>query len=186
MIINLCITARVKALEHYKMKYTRILFLLLALSLLTGAASHKFYVSVTNVKYAEDAKALQITTRIFIDDLEKVLNELYSIDAQLATEKEYRDADELISKYLLTKFTIRLDGQLQEIEFLGKEYKQDLVICYLEIVETDLKEVDTIEVKNDLLTEIFEEQQNVVHLKIGEEKKSFILVRENNKGMLNL
>ena len=168
------------------MKYTRILFFILALPLLMATASHKFYVSVTNVKYAEDANALQITTRIFIDDLEKVLNERYSIDAQLATEKEHKNADELISKYLLTKFTIRLDGQLQEIKFLGKEYKQDLVICYLEIVDTDLKQVETIEVKNDLLTEFFEEQQNVVHLKIGAEKKSFILVRENNKGMLNL
>ena len=43
----------------------------------------------------------------------------------------------------------------------------------------------SIEVENDLLTEFFEEQQNVVHLRIGDTKKSFILVRENNKGMLN-
>ena len=159
--------------------------LILLLSLITIAGAHKFYVSVTNVEYAEEDQAFQITSRLFIDDLETALNARYEVDAQLAAENEIEQSNELISKYLKTKVSIRINGQERNFVFLGKEYKDDLVICYMELDDIVLDELKSIEVRNDLLTEFFEEQQNVVHLKIGQTKKSFILVRENNKGMLN-
>ena len=160
-------------------------FLVLLLSLITMAGTHKFYVSVTNLEYDEEEQAFQITSRIFIDDMETVLNARYGVDAQLATEKEIEQTNELINKYLNTKVSIKINGQERNFMFLGKEYKDDLVICYMELTDIDLAELKSIEVRNDLLTEFFEEQQNVVHLKIGQTKKSFILVKENNKGMLN-
>ena len=160
-------------------------FLILFLSLITMAGAHKFYVSVTNVEYAEKDQAFQITSRLFIDDLETALNARYEVDAKLATEQEIEQSNELIKKYLNTKVSIKINGQERNFVFLGKEYKDDLVVCYMEISDIVLDELKSIEIRNDLLTEFFEEQQNVVHLKIGESKKSFILVRENNKGMLN-
>ena len=163
----------------------KIVFVLI-ISVLSIAATHKFYVSVTNMEYDKEDQAFQITTRIFIDDLETALNARYEVNAQLASDQEMEQADALINKYLNTKISFILNGQKKEFKFLGKEYKDDLVICYLEITEVALTELNSIEVINDLLTEFFEEQQNVVHVKIGDTKKSFILVRENNKGMLNL
>ena len=41
-------------------------------------------------------------------------------------------------------------------------------------------------VQNEILTDLFDEQKNIVHVKWKENKKSFVLIRENNKGMLNL
>ncbi len=163
-------------------KYTGIFLI----AFLSTAAIHKFYVSVTNVEYAEKDGSLQITTRIFIDDLEEVLNARYEIDTQLNTEDENESSNELISKYLTSKFVIRINGEHRAFEYLGREYRDDLIVCYLELQGISLTEIRSIEIQSDLLTELFEEQQNVVHLKIGPKKKSFILVRENNKGMLNL
>ena len=160
--------------------------LVLITSVISIAATHKFYVSVTNMEYDQEDKAFQITTRIFIDDLETALNARYEVDAQLATDQEIDASDALISKYLNTKISFILNGQKKEFKFLGKEYKDDLVLCYLEITEVELADLKSIAIINDLLTEFFEEQQNVVHVKIGDTKKCFILVRENNKGMLNL
>ena len=161
------------------------IFLILVLPLITMASIHKFYVSVTNMEYDEEDQAFQITTRIFIDDLETALNARYEVDAQLASDQEIEQSNALISKYLNSKISISINGQKRNFKFLGKEYKDDLVVCYLEMTEVTLSGINSIEVINDLLTEFFEEQQNVVHLKIGDTKKSFILVRENNKGMLN-
>ena len=137
------------------------------------------------MEYDEEDEAFQITTRIFIDDLETALNARYEVNAQLATEQEIEQSDALISKYLSSKISVSINGQQRNFKFLGKEYKDDLVICYLELTKVVLSDMKSIEVENDLLTEFFEEQQNVVHLRIGDTKKSFILVRENNKGMLN-
>ncbi len=160
--------------------------LILLLPLFAFAAAHKFYVSVTNINYSEKDRSLQITSRVFIDDFEKVLEERYGIEANLSTESESKLADEYIEKYLRAKFVMYIDAKVKEYQFLGKKYDNDIMICYLEIPELDLDKIKTIELQNELLTDLFDEQQNVVHFKIKGKKKSFVLIKENNKGMLNL
>lgn len=161
-------------------------FLILVLPLVAFTVAHKFYISVTNVTYSDKDKALQITTRIFIDDFEKLLEERYGITAQLATEQESDRASDYIEKYIRAKFAVRINGKEAQFGFLGKKYDNDLIICYLEVPKGDFPEIKSIEIQNEMLMDIFEEQQNIVHFKLNDHRKSFILVRENNKGMLNL
>lgn len=153
---------------------------------LSFTAAHKFYISVTNVVYSEKDDALQITSRIFIDDLDRLLNERYGIKAKLATPNEAKVANEYIEKYFRTKFVVELNGEPVAYNFLGKSYDNDVVICYLEITNTNFEGLKTLSVQNEILTDFFEEQQNVVHLKWKGQKRSFVLIKENNKGMLNL
>src|SRR5690606_20629952 len=117
-----------------KRKIARMLVLPLAMALfLSFSIAHKFYVSVTNVAYAKEDGAFQITSRIFIDDLDAVLAERYGIKAKLATPDEAKVADEYIEKYFRTKFTVMFNGEVANYSFLGKRYDTDVVICYLEI-----------------------------------------------------
>ena len=160
--------------------------LLLLLPLFAFTVAHKFYVSVTNVGYSEKDGSLQITMRIFIDDLEAVLKERYGVDTKLATDDETEVADELIEKYLRTKFLIEIDDEGATYDFLGKEYDNDLVICYLELTKVDLLEIQSITIQNEVLTDLFDEQQNIVHFKIKDKKRSFVLIKEHTKGMLKL
>ncbi len=159
---------------------------LLLLPLFAFTAAHKFYLSVTNVGYSEKDDALQITTRIFIDDLEAVLLERYDFKANLATDKESPLAKEYIQKYFDAKFALQINGTASDFDFLGSRYEDDLIICYIEVPKVNLPECRSIEIRNDILTDMFDDQQNVVHIKIKDKKKSFVLIRENNKGMLNL
>jgi hypothetical protein len=85
-----------------------------------------------------------------------------------------------------SKLVLRADGKERAFVFLGKKYDNDLIICYMEIEDIDLPQRKTMEVENDILTDMFEEQQNIVHFRINGKKNSFVLVKGNNKGMLNL
>ncbi|WP_019671317.1 DUF6702 family protein [Eudoraea adriatica] len=170
----------------FKTRLIRSGLLLLVIPLFAFSIMHKFYVSVTNIQYSEKDNSLQITSRIFIDDLENALEERYGVEMNLATEKESDEANFYIEKYMRSKLVISADGTNKAFVFLGKKYDNDLVICYLEIEDIDLPEHKTLAVENDILTDMFDEQQNIVHFKINGKKKSFILVKENNKGMLNL
>lgn len=168
------------------MKRIPIYLLLLVLPLMGFTVAHKFYVSVTNVNYIEQEDAIQITTRIFIDDLEAVLLERYGVQTNLATPKEEEALAKLyIEKYFKAKLVIRLNREIRGYEFLGKRYDNDVVICYLEIPKVGLTDFNSVEIQNEILTDMFEEQQNLVHLKIKGKKKSFVLLKESNKGMLN-
>lgn len=167
------------------MKILKLVFLVLVLPLV-GFSAHKFYVSVTNIDYSDEDDALQITTRVFINDFEELLKLRYDIDVALATYDESNVADEYTEKYLKTKFVVEIDGELRAFDFLGKEYDRDIMICYLEIKDVEISKVKTISVQNDLLNDLFEEQKNVVHFNIQGKRKSLVLIKQNNKGMLNL
>ena len=170
-----------------KLKKAKILILPLAMLLfLSFSSAHKFYVSVTNIVYSEEDSAFQITSRVFIDDLDKLLLERDGIEAKLATQKESKIAEEYIEKYFRSKFVVELDGKVVPYNFLGKRYDADVVICYLEIPNVKLSELKSMTIQNEVLIDLFDEQQNVVHVKWNGNKKSFVLIRENNKGMLNL
>ncbi len=167
------------------MKKTSLL-LFLAIACSFGFATHKFYVSVTNINYSEKDDAFQITTRIFIDDLEQLLEERYGVDAQLGTDQEAVIAGGYIEKYFKAKLLIQLNGEQVSYRFLGKKYVDDVVICYLEIEQVNFDTLKSLSIQNEILTDLFDEQQNLVHVKWLGQKKSFILIKENNKGMLNL
>ena len=158
---------------------------LLFLPLFMAIGVHKFYVSVTNIEYYDKGKTLQITSRVFIDDLEKALEARYEVKTLLGTPEEIQNADEYIKKYLNAKFLVNINGKPSRYHFLGKKYDNDIMICFLEIPEISLEQLNSIEIQNEVLMDMFEEQKNILHFKILEKKKSFVLIRENNKGMLN-
>ncbi|MDO6519235.1 hypothetical protein SAMN05421766_105141 [Zobellia uliginosa] len=168
------------------MKSLKKLLVLLLLPLMAFTAAHKFYVSVTNVNYSEKDKALQITSRIFIDDLDKLLLERYDLKAQLATGEESPLADAYLEKYLRAKFVIEVNGNNADYTYIGKKYDADVVIFYIEVPNVDKATLKSVQIENEILTDLFDEQQNVVHFKIGDQKKSFVLVKSRTKGMLNL
>ena len=163
----------------------KVLFLFF-LPLLLFLGAHKFYVSVTNVDYYAKGEALQITSRLFIDDFEKALEERYEVKSLLATPDEIVNADVYIEKYLKAKFLVKINGEAVSYQFLGKKFDNDILICFLEIPNVSIDQLRTIEIQNELLMDLFEEQKNILHFKILENKKSFVLIRESNKGMLNL
>lgn len=147
---------------------------------------HKFYVSVTNISYSEKDDALQITTRIFIDDLDAVLLERYEIEAKLATNEESELADEYLEKYLRKKLQLQLNDENISYDYIGKKYDNDVCVFYLEATNVNYSSLESIEIQNEVLTDLFDEQQNVVHFKIKENKKSFVLLKSDTKGMLKL
>lgn len=173
-------------LSKNPMKRYKKYLLLFIFPLFAFTTGHKFYVSVTNVNYAEKDKAIQVTSRIFIDDFEKVLQERYGFTANLGTENESKLANGYIEKYLRAKFAIEIDGETASYDFIGKKYDTDVMVCYIEVPKIDLAKIASIQIDNEILTDLFDEQQNIVHFKIDGNKKSFVLMKPDTKGMLNL
>lgn len=168
------------------MNYWKKGIFLFILPLMAFTIAHKFYISVTNVGYSEKDDAIQITTRLFVDDVNAVLRERYGLEPKLGTKSESQMDREYFEKYLRTKFLVEVNGKNTQYKFLGKKYDTDMIICYLEVPKVNLPKVKSIAVINELLTDIYDEQQNVVHFKINGNKKSFVLLKSNTKGMLNL
>lgn len=167
-------------------KYLKSGILIVILSLFVSFTTvHKFYLSVTEVTHSEKDQSVQILSRIFIDDIEEVLEERYDVSLNLTTSDELENANQYIEKYLKSRIILTMNGEKIPFTFLGKEYDNDIMKCYIEIKNIDLKAIKSLEIQNKVLFDLFEEQQNIVHFKFDNLKKSFILIKENDKGVLN-
>lgn len=157
-----------------------VIAITLFLALSSFTVLHKYYVSVTDVEYAKTSKSLQVTSRIFIDDLENVLQQRYETPIKLND----KNADFYIEKYFSKKLVISVNDQKKVSTFIGKEFEDDMVHCYFEV--ENVPEMQNIEVTNKLLMDVYEEQQNITHININDKKKSFLLMKDNPSGMLKL
>ncbi len=166
------------------MKYLKITLLIIVLPLMSMSTAHKFYVSITKVEYIEEEKSVQIIAKIFTEDLEKTLRERYSADIHLDSKKETEKDAEYIQMYLLKKLKININGTPTIIEYLGKEYENDVVKVYMEI--QNVSELKSFEIENKTLMDMFDEQQNIIHFKKNKLRKSLMLDADNPKAVLNL
>lgn len=149
------------------------LSLAVMLFVLTSAFTfHKFYVGVFQIDYFKEKKEVQITTRLFIDDLEKVLYKKYNKHFYITTKDEVSDANAYITKYLLEKLQLKINNKAQIIQFLTKEQEDNIIICYLKVNFKD--NIKDLEITNNVLSDIFKEQQNLVHLNINGNKKTLL------------
>ncbi|MFD1162762.1 DUF6702 family protein [Hwangdonia seohaensis] len=165
------------------MPFSKSFLFLLIIPLLGFSAMHKYYVSVTQINYVKEKASVQIISRIFIDDFENVLRKRYDENITLAGKNEPKTVDAYIERYLSEKIKIKINDETAKISFIGKEYSGDIMQCYLEI--EGVKAIKTFQITNQLLFDLFEEQQNIVKTKINETHKSFLFILQKDHALLN-
>ena len=67
--------------------------------------------------------------------------------------------------------------------FIGKKYDDDIMYCYLEI--ENIASIKSFEIKNKVLFDLFDDQKNIVRTNINDKNKTFVLIPEKDKGLLN-
>ncbi len=164
------------------MKLIKPFLFFLIIPLFAFASLHKYYISVTQINFIEEKQSVQITTRIFIDDFENLLRERYDESITLAVKDEPKTTDVYIDKYLKESIKIKINNEDVNLNFIGKEYDQDIIRCYLEI--ENVLGIESFEISNKVLFDLFKEQQNIIKTKINSKEKSFILIPEKDNTLL--
>lgn len=165
------------------MKFIKYALILVLFPLIAASTDHKFYVSTTNVEYVSETGTIQMISKIFIEDIEDVLQVRHGPQVSLDTDNETENDLLLLQNYIKQKFTVKVNGEPVIFEFLGQEYETDIVKCYLEIV--NVPELYTIEFENKILMDLFDEQKNIIHVKTPDSRRSIVLDVDNPKGLLN-
>lgn len=144
---------------------------------------HPMHVSVTEIKFDEKDKELEVVSRIFIDDFEKTLqNKLQQPELDILQPKNGLTTDQMAEKYLIEHIKITLDKKAQTIDYLGHEREGEAFIFYF--VVSKVKKWKTIEISNDVIMETHDDQSNLVHVTVQENVKSLRLTREKSADKL--
>jgi len=130
---------------------------------------HPHFVSVSHLNYLEETKTIQITHRIFTDDLERALSFSRGKKIDLLNDSLVEQNKEILNKYLQQTSSIKVNGQILIPIFVGYEKDEEAILIYRELISETPKEIN---IRLSFLTEIISTQNNIVHFKFNKIKKS--------------
>ena len=143
---------------------------------------HPFYISLTEIKYNSKEKSLEISQKIFWDDLEVHLTEIYKAKIDFLKPKDKAELDKKLKQYILQNNEIIVNGKKVDLYYLGYEIEEDATWFYLEAKQISVPL--QVEIKNSILHQHFDSQQNIINFYLDKTPKSLILLKGKDRGKL--
>lgn len=156
-----------------------LLFLIVSLS---SFEFHKFYVAVFQVQFVPEKKRIQITSRIFIDDLNKTLEKKYHKKTTIGIGIDSPEEIQLLKNYFSENLILKVNGQSKKLNYLYSEIEEDVLVSYITI--TEVSKIQSLNIQNTLLMDWNTEQQNIMHFTANDTKKSLNFTESTKTQML--
>lgn len=156
--------------------------LLLVITSFLYSPKHNFHTSITNVELNSKTKGLEITMKVFTDDLELTVKNDSGEDLNLTSAKAHLKADSLIYNYVLGHFAIKSDLTRKPPVFIGKEIENGITFIYLEIPAFIIEK--EVIVRNTVFFDTFEDQTNIVNIEIDNQLESAYLTHSTHEKIL--
>jgi hypothetical protein len=144
---------------------------------------HPFYVSVTEITHNAKTQSVEISCRMFYDDLEHVLEKQYHTRLDIVKPANKEELNKLINDYIHKHLLIKIDGKVLKPAYMGYEIQEDGAWAYLEV--KGVTKAQKIEVRDDLLYSEHTEQMNMLHVTVNGERKSTKLDNPNANASFN-
>jgi hypothetical protein len=138
-----------------------------------AVAAHKYYTSLARVEYNAEAGSVEISLRVFADDLELALTRRAGRKVSLDRTK---DADRLVLAYLRDTFELKnRDGEAKALKWVGMELRAGVAWLY---VEAEMPEgLAGARLRDHVLFELFAEQVNTVSVRYQGAKADLVFAR---------
>lgn len=133
-------------------------------------APHPFYISVTEINHNAADKSLEISCKVFVDDLEEVLKRNYHTPVDLSNGQQQERSGGYVDKYIRQHLQLRVNGKPVALKFIGFEKESEAVFCYFE--GQAVPAVKQLEVENAILQDFTSEQVNIMHVTVGGRRQS--------------
>lgn len=138
---------------------------------------HEYHVSVTRMQYNATQKTLEISIRAYTDDLEKGLS-LANENRRFVLRNEDQN-NPYVERYLRKHFALAdPDRQIRPFQYIGKEEEADATWLYLEVPFSGNPAGWVL--KHDLLMEVFDDQVNMVNVKWGSDRKTYLFKKSQS------
>lgn len=135
-----------------------------------ASAFHPFYISVTEMSLNSKTKSLEISCKMFAEDVEDVLKQNYKVPVDLDNDKLKVQNNKLLNDYILKHLSINIASTAATLKFVGFEKENESVYCYFEVL--NVPAIQKITVNNTILQDYKQEQINIMHVIVNGNRKS--------------
>lgn len=133
-------------------------------------SAHPFYISVTEINHNAIEKTLEISCKVFTDDMEKTLKKNYKTNIDIIKPKDKTSLVKMITEYINNHLKISVDGKIVSYKYVGNETDDSYAYVYLQI--DNIASVKKIEITNSLLYDFIDKEINIMHVVVNGNRKS--------------
>lgn len=132
---------------------------------------HPFFVSVTEIEYNGTEKTLEISCKVFTDDMEKALVKANNTSVDIYKPKDKALLEKQISDYIRKHLQLKIDGKSLNLQYIGYEIEDQSTLSYYQVNQVAAAP-KKIEVDNSIFFESIEKQISIIHVIIKGQRKS--------------
>lgn len=144
--------------------------------------AHPFYLSMTEIRYSPHNSVIEVAQRVFWDDLELALATKHRKKVSLLNPGDPGMLDKMIGDYVMEMTEIYVNGQKVPLIYLGYEIEEGT--AWLHMSGKNGAPPRTVKIKNAMLIQQFDTQQNIINFYNGDNLKSTITYKDNEWGEL--
>jgi Domain of unknown function (DUF6702) len=157
------------------------LFCFTALSIMTHkVTAHDFHVSIMDIVVNDESGELEITLRVFTEDLELALQKENGKLIRPGADEQNKPTEAYIYNYIMNHVFIEINDAVVQTEWIGKEMEIEETFIYM-VLPLPAKG-QSLFVESKLFFELFTDQENRILFENGSRKQSLVLNKENSKG----
>lgn len=142
-------------------------------------ATHPIFLSVTEIEHNAKDKTLEISCKVFTDDFEKTLRQVYKTTVDLINPKDKAAMNKLVSDYVQKHLSLTVDGKKVALQFIGYEQQEEGILSYYQV--NSIASVKKIDIINNILYEYKKEQIGIMHVTVDGNRKSTRLNNPEDK-----
>jgi hypothetical protein len=144
---------------------------------------HPIHVSVTEINHNATDKTLEISCKLFTDDFEKVLAQIYKTKVDLINPQDRAAMEKLVNDFIQKHLVLKIDDRPVTLSYLGYEKDNDAVYSYFQV--ENISSVKKVNITNNILHEMFTDQINLMHIVVDGKRKSVKLDYPEKEAALN-
>jgi hypothetical protein len=157
--------------------------LIVCISWLSALAFHPLHLTVTDIELNPKNGSLEISQRVFMDDLEDAMNERYGKGrVDLYNPADPALLQELVGDFLQQHMRIKLNGRPEQPLYLGYEVEDDAIWAYFEVPK--LRKLRQFEMEHTLFFNRFNDQTNLINVSAHDDLQSLKLDQDEPRGVL--
>jgi len=134
------------------------------------AAKHPFYIAVTEINLNTSDKTLEVSCKMFADDLEQIIEKNNHTQLDISADKDKSKFDSYIPAYVKTHLNLSVDGKAIDLSYIGFEKEKESAYSYFQA--ENISSVKKIDINNSILHDFTSDQINIIHVIVNGKRQS--------------
>ena len=157
------------------------LLISLALLFYYNLDEHPLRLSLCEIEYFSETSIISINLKLFLTDVnEAILFDPNNNELAFCQPNESTNANQMLLDYINRYFYVKVNEESIPLEIKNKRLSDENTALWINLEHSQLGELNSIEIKNAIFTDLFFDQNNIVYIHINNQSNSVMLNKKTS------